>query len=160
MKLVAKCDVEVPVAFVYRAVTDFEAWEQTALKRGAEVTRTGAKPNAVGAGWRVRFTYRGKSRNALIKVARLVADQLADFTVDSPSVDASSQIEVTALSPRRTRIRVVFAVTPKTIAARVFIGTLRLSKKKVMRRFETRVAQLGMAVTDRYQRSLLAGAKV
>ncbi|MDP3262331.1 MAG: SRPBCC family protein [Tabrizicola sp.] len=159
MRLTAKTDIEVPLAEVYRYITDFNAWEEAATRRGAEVSRSGAKADAVGAGWRVRFAFRGKARNVLVKVARLVPGEVAAFVIDSPSIEGASQLEVTPLSPRRTRVRVVLDVKPKTLAARVFISTLRLSKARVDRRFEGRVAQLGAALTDRYQRSQLAGAK-
>ncbi|WP_431298144.1 SRPBCC family protein [Tabrizicola sp. BL-A-41-H6] len=159
MRLTAKTDIEVPLAEVYRYITDFNAWEDAATQRGAEVARTGVKADAVGAGWRVRFAYRGKARNVLVKVARLVPGEVAAFLIDSPSIEGASQLEVTPLSPRRTRVRVVLDVKPKTLAARVFISTLRLSKARVDRRFEGRVAQLGAALVARYQRSQLAGAK-
>lgn len=160
MRLTAKTDIEVPLAEVYRYLTDFNAWEVAAVHRGAEVSRTGPKPaDEVGAGWRVRFAYRGKARNVLVKVARLVPGDVAAFVIDSPSIEGASQLEVTPLSPRRTRLRVVVDVKPKTLAARVFISTLRLSKARVERRFEGRVAQLGAALAARYQRSQLAGAK-
>lgn len=157
MRLTAKIDIEVPLAEVYRYITDFNAWEEAVTRRGAAVARSGATADAVGAGWRVRFAYRGKARNVLVKVARLVPGEVAGFLIDSPSIEGASQVEVTPLSPRRTRVRVVVDVKPKTLAARVFISTLRLSKRRVDRRFERRVTQLGTALADRYQRSQLAG---
>ena len=160
MRLTAKTDIEVPLAEVYAYVTDFAAWEAAATRRGAEVTRTAAKSvDGVGAAWRVRFAYRGKTRNALIKAVQLVPSQLAQFSIDSPSIEGASQIEITALSPRRTRLRVLVDVKPKTLAARVFISTLRLSRGRVQRRFEGRVTQLGQAIADRFQRSQLTTTK-
>ena len=161
MRLTAKTDIEVPLAEVYHYITDFAAWEIAATERRAEVTRTDAKPlDAVGSGWRVRFFFRGKARNMVVRVARLVPGEVAAFLIDSPSIEGASELEVTPLSPRRTRVRVVLDVKPKTLAARVVISTLRLSKGRLERRFEGRVAQLGAALAARYQRSLLAGAKV
>ena len=40
MKLVARYDVDVPIDFVWAELTDFEAWERMAIRRGAEVMRT------------------------------------------------------------------------------------------------------------------------
>jgi hypothetical protein len=160
VRLTAKTDIEVPLAEVYAYVTDFAAWEAAAVGRGAEVTRTAAKAvDGIGAAWRVRFAYRGKTRNALIKVVQLIPGQLAEFGIDSPSIEGASQIEITALSPRRTRLRFVVDVKPKTLAARVFISTLRLSRSRVQRRYEGRIAQLGQAMTDRFKRSQLAATK-
>ncbi|MBC7477273.1 MAG: SRPBCC family protein, partial [Pseudorhodobacter sp.] len=37
MKLVAKYDLEVPAAFVFAQLVDFDGWERAAMRRGADV---------------------------------------------------------------------------------------------------------------------------
>jgi hypothetical protein len=41
---------------------------------------------------------------------------------------------------------------PKTLAARLFLNTLRLARRKVEERMEKRVDQLGERIEDRYAR--------
>lgn len=153
MKLTAKCDVEVPLAFAYQCVTDFPTWERAAIRRGVEVERPAGLPSAgIGAAWLIRFPYRGRTRKALITVDDLGTNQMVAFALDSPSLSGDSLIEVQALSARRTRIRVALTTKPKTLAARLFINTLRLAKGRVTKQFELRVAQLGKDIEARFQR--------
>ena len=40
MRFTTKQDIEAPLDFVYNTMIDFEAWERSAMRRGAEVERT------------------------------------------------------------------------------------------------------------------------
>jgi hypothetical protein len=61
-------------------------------------------------------------------------------------------METKALSPRRSRLKVSVEAKPKTLAARLFLNTLRLARRKVEERMEKRVDQLGERIEDRYAR--------
>jgi hypothetical protein len=160
MKLTAKCDIEAPLAYVFQTVTDFPSWERAAVRRGAEVERTADVPmEGVGTAWRLNFLYRGKKRTCVIKVAKIVPDQAIGFDLDSPSLAGGSVIEFQALSPRRTRVKVALTVKPKTLAARLFVNTLRLAKGRVTKKFDARVEQMGADIEDRFVRSQLVTAK-
>jgi hypothetical protein len=154
MRLTSKCDIEVPQAFAYQCLTDFAAWERAALRRGAEVERpSGAPLHGKGAAWRLRFAFRGKVRSGVVVLAGLAPSRVAEFTIDSPSLDGTSVIELQMLSPSRTRMKVALEVRPKTLAARLFINTLRLAKGTVTRRFDLRVGQVGAEIAERFRRS-------
>ena len=62
------------------------------------------------------------------------------------------QIEVMVLSPRRSRLRTDLEIKPKTLAARLFVNTMRLAKGRVQARFEKGLTQLGARIKDRYDR--------
>ena len=106
----------------------------------------------VGAEWRIRGHFRGKARKVQIRVEELTQDQRIGLGIDSPSVEGTTRLEVMALSARRSRLRVDLEVKPKTLAARLFINTMRLAKGRVQARFETRLGQLGARIKDRYDR--------
>lgn len=154
MKLTGKCDVEAPIGFAYASITDFAAWERSAVRRGAEVDRPPGLPmDGVGAGWRIRFVYRNKPRKAAIKVAAMIPGDRAAFSLDSPSLEGVSVLDVLALSPKRTRIRVQIEIKPKTIAARLFLNALRLGRKRIQRGLDIRMGQLGAEVETQFARS-------
>lgn len=154
MKLTTKTDLEAPIGFVYATLTDFPKWEREAIRRGVEIERPADAPlSGVGATWRVRGQYRGKLRKLLVKVAVAQPNETLAFTLDSPSVDGSSRIELIMLSPRRTRLRLSLEVRPKTLAARLFLNTLRLAKRRIDARFDKRGKQLAARIEDLYQRS-------
>lgn len=154
MKLTAKTDVEAPLGFVYASLTDHAAWEREAVQRGAIIERPSGMPLfGVGAGWSVQMPFRGKVRKFLVRIDDLAPDQRIVFVLQGQAVDGGSVLEVSALSPRRTRLRVVLEVKPRTLAARLFLNTLRLARGRVQARFDLRAGQLGARLQDSYQRS-------
>lgn len=154
MKLTAKTDLEVPAAFVFATLTDNASWEREAIRNGVEVERPPGSPErGIGAAWRMRGQFRGKARKALIRIEDMAQDQRIDMSIDSPSIEGTARIEVMVLSPRRSRLRVDLEIKPKTLAARLFINTMRLAKGRVQGRFEKGLGQLGARIKDRYERS-------
>lgn len=155
MKLVAKYDIEAPVDFVYRELTDFDAWERMAMRRGADVVRTDtqARPGA-GMRWQVAFTLRGKERNLVISIAKATPTSHLAIAATSALFDGDIVLDLLDLSALRTRVEVKVEVKPKTLTARIYLQTLRLARKKVDRSFAQRVAQLAVEMEDRYRRPL------
>lgn len=153
MKLTAKTDLEVPAAFVFATLIDHVSWEREAVRNGVEVERPQDTPDSgVGASWRIRGHFRGKARKVLVRIDELTPDQRLALSIDSPSIDGISRIEVMVLSPRRSRLRADLEVKPKTLAARLFINTMRLAKGRVQARFEKGLGNLGARIKDRYDR--------
>jgi hypothetical protein len=152
MKLSTREDIEAPVSFVYAALSDFETWERAALRRGADVSRIDSTPKpAPGMGWKVTFPYRGKQRKVEIKLAKLLEPQELGFEATSAPLNGALVIELVEMSAKRTRVSVASTFKPNTLAARLFIQSLRLAKAKLSRRFELRVAQLAADIEDRYR---------
>lgn len=158
MRLVAKQDVEAPAVFVFQQLSDFDSWERAAMRRGADVERsaTPAKPGT-GTSWRARFDYRGKPRQAQVMVEALEAPALLVLAADSPPAGAGLQIDIVDLTMRRTRIEVRLEIKPKTLAARLFLQSLRLARSRVERRFSRSIEQLAAEIEDRYRRSQRQG---
>jgi hypothetical protein len=155
MKLTAKTDLEVPAASVFATLIDHPAWEREAIRNGVEIERpVGSPASGVGAEWRIRGHFRGKARKVQVRIEELTQDQRLALGIDSPSIEGTSRLEIMVLSPRRSRLRVDLEVKPKTLAARLFINTMRLAKGRVQAKFENRLGQLGARIKDRYDRSL------
>jgi hypothetical protein len=154
MKLTAKTDLEVPAAFVFASLVDHASWEREAVRNGAEVERPEGTPaTGLGAAWRIRGHFRGKARKALLKITDLAENRHVVLSIDSPSIEGSARFEIMVLSPRRSRLRVDVDIKPKTLAARLFINTMRLAKGRVQAKFEKRLGQMGTRIKDRYERS-------
>ncbi len=161
MKLTAKTDIEAPTSFVYASLLDHASWESEALRRGAEVERPADMPlTGVGAGWRLRVPFRGKVRKVLVRIDSVVQDSLLVCGIEGQAIEGSSTMEMLALSPRRTRLRVQLEIKPKTLAARLFLNTLRLAKGRVQARLEKRLRQLGQRIQDKAERTREPADKV
>lgn len=154
MKLSGRADIEAPLSFVFDALADFEFWERAAMRRGADVHRTDKrKTPGPGMSWMVRFGWRGRERQLHLKLATLDRPGLIALTGDGPSVEIAVSIEAMELSAKRSRIIVQSTVKPRTLAARLFIQSLKLAKKKVNQRYETRLKTLAQLIEARYAES-------
>jgi hypothetical protein len=153
MKLTVKTDVDAPVEFVHAYLADSTTWEHEAIRRGIEVQRPADMPlTGVGAGWRIKLRFRGRTRNVLIRIDEIVQDEVIGYSFEGQALYGTTQMETKALSPRRSRLKVSVEAKPKTLAARLFLNTLRLARRKVEERMEKRVDQLGERIEDRYAR--------
>lgn len=152
MQLTAKEDIEAPIGFVTSVLTDFEMWERAAMRRGADVQRldTLAKPGA-GMEWKVGFDFRGKKRRVELKLITLTPDQRLVFDGMAGPAEAIVSIDLLEMGPRRTRVEVNLDIKPRTLAARLFLQSIRLAKAKVNRRFALRLSQTGADIEDRYK---------
>jgi hypothetical protein len=158
MKLTAKTDLEVPAAAVFATLLDHPTWEREAIRKGVEIERPPGSPAmGVGAEWRIRGHFRGKARKVKLRIEEMTLDQRLLLGLDSPSVEGTTQLEVMVLSPRRSRLRVDLEVKPKTLAARLFINTMRLAKGRVQAKFESRLGQFGARIKERYDRTQTVG---
>ena len=153
MKLVARYDVEVPVDFVWAEITDFEAWERMAMRRGAEVTRTDRlAQKAAGMAWAVGFLFRGQQRKATLAVHTFQAPERLEVSAQAALADIGVSIALMDLTASRTRIEVKTEIKPRTIAARLYIQGMKLARKKVERQYSNRVSQLAVEIEDRFRR--------
>jgi len=153
MKLTVKTDVDAPVEFVHGYLCDSAPWEREAIRRGIEVERPADMAlTGVGAGWRIRLPFRGRMRKVLIRVDQIVQGEFIGYSFEGQALYGTAQMETKAMSARRSRLKVSVEAKPKTLAARLFLNTLRLARRKAEKRMEKRVAQLGARIEDSYKR--------
>jgi hypothetical protein len=153
MKLTAKTDLDAPVGFAYDTLSDFAQWEREAVRRGIDIERVGGPAAGVGAAWRISGRFRGKPRKLTLQVREIVPGDRVDYQFDSPSADGTILVEVSPLSTRRCRVRLQIEVKPKTLAARLFLNTIRLAKGRVEAKLEARLMALGGQIKLRHDRS-------
>ncbi|MEP2717972.1 SRPBCC family protein [Pseudophaeobacter sp.] len=154
MELASKEDVDAPLSEVFEAISDFASFERSALRRGIEVQRLGDDPTPqVGMAWDVRGEFRGKARQLRLELASYEPSSLIGLSAEAASLSGQSQIELLALSPRRTRISVKVKVQAKTLSGRLLLQSLKLARSKVNRRFKQRVAEFASLTEDRLSQS-------
>ena len=152
MKLTSRQDIEAPAAFVFAALKDFDAWERSALRRGAEVVRTDKLPSVMpGLSWLIKFAYRGKQRKLALRLTSLEQPTLIGFSGTGTSFDGVAGIDLMELAARRTRMSVTLDIRPKSIAARVILQSMRLANARLNRRFSDRVGQFCSEIETRYR---------
>ena len=150
MKLATKKDIEAPIAQVWAALSDHEAWERSAMRRGVEVERTDSLTRSgPGMTWRARFAFRGRQRKAEMQITEMAGPALMGLVVQSDAVEVTSKFELIEMSTRRTRMHVTAEVKPRSLGARLFLQSLRLARRKVDRKFDTRISQLAQELEMR-----------
>ena len=153
MKLTGKTDIEAPIGFVFSALNDHQAWEAEARSRGVEVARPADMPlTGDGAGWLVTLQFRGKRRKVLLRLDALTPDTGLAFTLEGQSLGGPMLVELMALSPRRTRLKLVLDLKPRTLAARLFLNAVRLAKGRAEARLEQRLGQIGTRLQLMHQK--------
>lgn len=152
MKFSTCKNVEVPIDQAFALICDFDAYERSAMRRGAEVRRVDdlSKPG-VGMKWAASFKMRGKKRNLELEMTRF--DQPTEICVLSSTsgINGTGQIELLALSRGRTRILVEFELKPTNLSARLLVQSLKLAKNSLTKRYKLRVAEFAKNIEDRHK---------
>ena len=154
MRFNAKQDIEAPLEFVQQSLSDFEAWERAAIRRGVDVSRTDKlRQSGPGMSWLSHFSYRGKQRTVTIELTGLDPVGHLAFSGSSASVGAEVAIDLLEMAARRTRLQILMEVKPKTLGARLFLQSLRLARARVDKSFDLRIAQLAADIEAKYRTS-------
>ena len=152
MKFSTREDIEAPIEHVFQHVSDFDGFERQALRRGAEVSRqdTYGKPG-IGSEWSLKFPFRGKQRHVLARITKF--DGPNGFVADTESggLEGLVTVDLVALSPRRTRMNVVFDLKPKTLTARLLVQSLKFAKGNLNKRLANRVWLFAQGIEDKYR---------
>lgn len=151
MRFTTREDIGLPAETVFAAISDFDGFERAALRRGADVTRTGVAGEP-GSGWRVKFRHRGRERELVSTIARFEPPAGIASRGSVGGIDGVLAIELLVLAPERTRLVVDLDVTPRTLPARLALQSLRLAKGNLTRRFKTRVERFARELEARHRR--------
>lgn len=150
MEFSAKEDIEAPIEQVYAVISDLDAVERQALRRGIKVKRITPTPSVEeGMRWNVEFKFRGKAMTSDLTLAELSPPEKMRFSSRTGGLETGMTVDLTALSPKRTRMTVIADMQPKTLSARLLVQSLKLAKGRVTRKFSVRVAQYAKTIEER-----------
>ncbi|WP_103332341.1 SRPBCC family protein [Pseudotabrizicola formosa] len=160
MHFSSRTDIEAPIDFVYAALSDFDAWERAAMRRGAEVARTDKlRAAGVGMGWHVAFRFRGKDRAVDIRLTGQVPEAKLTFAGKGRMLEGDMSVDLVSLSPKRTRMVLHTDIRPLTLAARLLLQSVKLAKGRVQTRLNTRMEQLSVELQARFAASRSRGLR-
>ncbi|WP_027257969.1 SRPBCC family protein [Leisingera aquimarina] len=154
MEFQSKEDIEAPIADVFGAISDFGLLERSALRRGIDVQRTGdtAHPEN-GLAWDIGFRFRGKQRDIRLTLASYTPVTGLALTGGGSGLDGQLEVELLALSPRRTRMSVQLKLAPTTLTGRLLVQSLKLARSNLTRRFKLRLADYARITEERLNRT-------
>ena len=150
MQFSSKEDIEAPIETVFAALSEFEVFERSAIRRGIEVQRADeAAPNAAGLIWNAAFDMRGKKRDLKLTLTEYDPPNGMRFDSESFGLGGEMLIDLVALSPRRTRMSLSLTLSPKTLSARLFLQSLKLAKASLTSRFEQKAKEFAKGIEAR-----------
>lgn len=152
MKFSSREDIEAPISYVFSKLSDVPAFERIAMRRGVKLRRIDRMSEiGVGAAWEFEFTFRGKQRSGRALVTEFQSPERLKADVMSDGMDGSTTIDLISLAPGRTRIMVALEIQPKSIAARVLVQSLRLSKASLTKKYKARIADYAEQIEEKYR---------
>lgn len=153
MKFSTREDIEAPIDHVFARMSDFAAFERLIVRRGGEVARTEDRtPPAAGMAWDTAFDLRGKRRQMAIELTRFQPPSELCMAATSRTLTGELELDLTALSRARTRIRLSLDLKPLNLSGRLMLQSLKLARGNISRRFEMRVASHAREIEDGYLR--------
>ncbi|MEW9918325.1 SRPBCC family protein [Marimonas sp. MJW-29] len=161
MKFSTNEDIEAPIEKVFEMFCDFETFERSAMRRGADVRRVDAMTEpGVGMTWRAAFEMRGKPRQ--LELEMVIFDRPNEIVLEStsPGMLGTTRFELIALSRNRTRVRVELEVKPLNLSARLLVQSLKLAKNSLTKKFKLRVAEHARNMEERHARRVCPAGRM
>lgn len=152
MKFTTTKDIDVPVDYAFQRVSNFDAYERQALRRGAQVTRVDGGVVRVGSAWDVAFTFRSKDRELRATVSDISGPERLAVDTAANGLNSVTVVDLVALTPKVTRLNVTVELFPKSLSARLLLQSLKLAKSNLNKRFAKRVDEQVAGMADEYQR--------
>lgn len=152
MKFSTREDIEAPIEHVWAQISNFDAFERQALRRGAEIARSDSQgAPGLGSEWEVKFVFRGKKREVEARISVFDRPNTMRMNSRSGGLDGEVLVELVALSPRRTRLQLTMDLHPRNLSARLLVQSLRFAKANLSKRFSDRVYDFAQDVEGRYR---------
>lgn len=157
MKFSTNEDIEAPIEATFSMFTDFDNFERSAIRRGAEVHRTDkTRRKGVGMTWLAKFEMRGKTREVEAEMVEYTANDTYTIEGHSSNLVGFFVVEMVPLSKSRTRVSIALELKPKSLSGRLMLQTLKLGKTRMTRAFKVKAAAVAKDFEDGYKRGTLA----
>jgi len=140
MQFTSNEDVEASIEQTFDSLSDFENLERLALRRGAEIQRVdGLDVKGVGMTWKGVFDLRGSERAFKVVIVGYERPHLIVGEMNTDGIDVELTVDLIALSPNRTRLKVNVKLQPRSLSARLILQSARLAKGNLDRRFKKKI---------------------
>lgn len=152
MKLFITKEIGAPVAFVFEAITEFERFEAAAVARGVKVDRraTGLEEGANPV-WDIQFSMHGKALDLSLEVSERAAPHDLAASIVSKSFRGNAECHLSECGDNKTHLALTFAFQGETLAGRLFLKTLDVTKAALQQKIEARVTAFATEVESDYR---------
>lgn len=153
MKFSSKEDIDVPIDQVFQMISNFDAIERAALRRGADVERLDKlQQPGVGMRWSAAFKARGRMRELEIEMTAFNPPNQMQFHSVAQGLESDFVVELVEMSRNRTRLGVQLDLRPRSISARLLVQSLKLARTSLNEKFRKRIADYARDLESRAAR--------
>lgn len=146
-------ELDVPRDFAFSRFADFTRYEDAARSYGADIRRVnGFARIAEGVSWRGSVVVRGKTRGVEATVTRLQRPEHARMDTSVGGMAVGVDLFFEEIGPDRTLVRVCAQLKATTLAARLILQTVKLARKKIQDKIDSRVVALANQYEAEYRR--------
>lgn len=145
----AQHDIAAPAEYVFECAQDFARFEALARARGVAVERHGSAPKD-GLAWTVRFDFRAMRRKVKVTLTEHEPPGHMRFAFRGRSVEGRSGVRITPLADGQSRLSFDVVIAPRTLAARLILQSLSLSRGRIERKLAARVQGFARTVEARW----------
>lgn len=138
MELTTTQQIDASMETVWAKLTDFDRFEKMAVKRGTKVKRL--DPVNGQPAWEIHFSFRGIERVANLHVSEVHAPERLLLSGEGGGIAAEIAATLVGLSKDRTAMTLAVRLRGRTLVGRSVVQGLKLGKKTIQERFETRVS--------------------
>ncbi|MEJ1990186.1 MAG: SRPBCC family protein [Maritimibacter sp.] len=150
MKLTAREDISAPIEAVFQQLSDFDGFERSVLRRGAELARTDSlSAPGPGMSWRAGFEYRGRKRDALIEMTSYTPSEQMCFQIKTSGLDVALTADLVAMSRGRTRMSIATDLAATTLPSRLLLKSLKLARHRLQGKFRNRISEFAVDLEGR-----------
>ncbi|WP_425040495.1 SRPBCC family protein [Primorskyibacter sp. S187A] len=153
MEFTTKEDINATIDEVFAVLSDVDAIEKRALRRGIEVRRTTAHVTPTpGMGWQAVFQFRGRKRTSDITLVEYDAPQRMVFESVTGGLATRFSVDLVQMSKAHTRVTTNAMLKANTLSARLLVQSMKLAKSKINRKFAVRMTQFARDIEERAAR--------
>ncbi|MBV1863751.1 MAG: SRPBCC family protein [Rhodobacteraceae bacterium] len=133
-------DINAPLEYVFKQISDFDSYEAYAMRIGANVERRDQLvQKQAGMCWHFDGELRGKNRQIDIELHEYTPTKQIKLGFETAGLDAVATIEVIALTVKQTRMKVTVDMKARSISARLVMQSAKLAKNSLNRKFNHKV---------------------
>ena len=143
-------DINAPIDRVFPYLSDFDGFERSALRRGAEVKRLDNLRSAgPGMKWDLKFRLRGKKREFQMEMVSFDPPNGMRFHTQTTGVNGVMYIDLIALSRSSTRMNMKLEMQATNLTGRLLLQSLKLAQSNIASRVNAKLYEFARGTEKR-----------
>jgi len=146
-------EADIPRDFAFSRFADFTRYEQAARDYGADIRRVnGFTEISEGCSWRGSAVVRGKTRGVEARITRLNPSDHAQISTIVGGMTITVDLFFEEIGPEKTLVRTTAQLRATTLAARLILQTVKLGRRQIQGKIDSRIVALANQYEDEYRR--------